>query len=314
MFTIKRVLSAEFLKDLVKSTAKGIESRDCFFDQLHYVNRHFIERHKPFLAGIVAKAISPLHPGITGDDLVVVNDFVAPVNLENAQIHARNKGNKYDWHVDGIDRSVGPCYNLWIPVYPPSTLKKLDSQSLFDVIERRTMPELYLENGDPRANELSDPMKLPVDGNLLCRYLGVSSQYTVRESVLLQCVTGKLELFPRAQLRPTCVVEPQLGDVFLFNSNQYHASGPSSFARIAISIKFLVKEPAHGFRLVSTLPYPHLTGWLGVFLGCYYQFGDFTSYREYLEPVIALQQASLRMNQDKLHSIHALLNAIHQEL
>jgi hypothetical protein len=314
MFKIKQALSTAFLKGLVKSTLAGIESRDCFYDQFHYVNRHFIEEHKPFLAGIVAQAIAHAHPGIAADELVVVNDFVAPVNLENAQIHTQDQNNKYGWHIDGIDRSMGPCYNLWIPLYQNSALKNLDIQSLMDVLERSRNSELYLENGDPRAHALMDPLSLPAPAATICEYLGITSEYTLRQNVLLHCLNGRLELFPRARLNPTSVIKPQLGDVFVFSSNQYHASGPSSLPRIAISIKFLVGEARHGFRVRSPLSYSPLSGWMGVFLGSYYQFGDFTSYRKYLGPLIDLQQGTLAKNQAKLNCVHGVLSAIHKEL
>lgn len=314
MFNIKQALSNVFLKELVKSTATGIERRDCFYDQLHYVNRRFIEEHKPLLAGIVAQAIAPLHPGITTEDLQVVNDFVAPVNLENAQIHTHHQNNKYDWHFDGIDRSIGPCYNLWIPLYSKTASRDLDFQSLMDVLERGKNPGLYLENGDPRAISLIDPLNLSVPTATICEYLGIGSEYTLRENLLLESITGKIELFPRAWLKPTNVIKPQNGDVFVFNSSQYHASGPSSAPRVAISVKFLVSEARHGFRIRSVLPHAHLAGWLGAFLGSYYQFGDFTSYRRFLAPLIALQRGTLEKNQARLNCIHGVLMAIHEEL
>jgi len=314
MFKIKQALSRGFLKDLVKSTAAGIESRDCFYDQLHYINRHFIEEHKPLLAGIVAQAIAPLHPGIIADELVIVNDFVAPVNLEDAQIHTAHRNNKYGWHVDGIDRSIGPCYNLWIPLYRNGALKDTDFQSLIDVLGRRENPKLYLENGDPRAYALIDPLSLSAPAATICEYLGISSEYALRQNLLLHCLSGKLELHPRAHLNPTTVIKPQIGDVFVFSSSQYHASGPSSLARIAISIKFLVREPRHGFRVLSAVPQVHLAGWVGVFLGSYYQFGDFSSYRKYLSPLIALEQGTLAKNQAKLNCVHSELMAIQKEI
>jgi hypothetical protein len=154
VFHLKQVLSAEFLRQLAESTAQGIARRDCFYDQLHYVNRRFVVEHFERLAGLVVNAVRELHPGITSRDLTYVNDFVAPVNLANAQIHTESKDNKYAWHNDGIDRVLRPCYNLWIPLYRRAALNQLDDRSLFDVLTPAACPRLYDAEGNLRCGYL----------------------------------------------------------------------------------------------------------------------------------------------------------------
>jgi hypothetical protein len=317
MIKIAQVLPNSFCKELIKSTISGIKDKNCYYDQLHYVNRRFIASNYDFISEIVASNLQNIMPGLKSSDLVYVNDFVAPVNLENAQIHTKDKSNKYGWHIDGIDRSIGPCFNLWIPFYRKAALRNLNNQSLFNVIERGNSPLLYKENGDPRANAIVYPEELhPVNIDLTTRYLGISRK-NLMENVILPCLNGRIEIVSKDSLVQTEVVKPKLGDGFIFASNQYHASGASSLERIGISIKFLVSNRKFGFRHLlnedrsGSLP---LSNWLGLFLGCYDQFGDFKSYENFIDDCILGEQFALNTNQLKLDSIRYVLEEIFSEM
>ena len=315
MFHLEKVIPNELLVDLVNCSIRGLENKDCYFDQFHYLNREVVNSHLSFLTELVAEQIAPFHPGLCVADLTYVNDFVAPVNLEGARIHADNEDNKYGWHVDGIDRSIGPCYNLWIPLYRQSALKGSDDKSIFDVIERKNTPNLYYENGDPKTygpliypNDLDDrELELARD------YLGVSSE-ELNESVMLTCNSGRLETLPENKIVKTSVTRPVMGDAYLFSSNQLHSSGPSNFERIGISIKFIVNNRDLGFRDIRvghTLP---LQSWADLFIGCYYQFDDFTSYRKYLGVCIANEFEVLTQHKKKIDCVLLVLRQIRNEL
>ena len=317
MHKIEQTLSTSFLKELTLSTIQGLEKKDCFYDQFHYVNRHFVEKNYEFLSTIICNVIEQFHPGLKNSDLAFVNDFVAPVNLEDAQIHTQNMDNKYGWHIDGIDRSIGPCYNLWIPLFRRESLSVIDDKSLFDVIERTSVPSLYLDNGDPISNGFFLPSDLEVDEQKLAQqFIGISDD-VMGSSVLLHGVSGKIQAFPCDELRTTPVVKPELGDAYVFSSNQYHASGSSSFARVGISIKFIVKNPELGFRKLLTedrsgqLP---LTSWYSLYMGSYDQFDDFTSYQDYIDFSISNQKDVLDENQNKIDCVKNEMNHILNEL
>lgn len=317
MLHIKQALSADFIKDLIRSTIKGIEFKDCYYDQLHYINRNFIRLNSEFLTGIVLCALSRLYPKITADDLVYVNDFVAPINLQNARIHTNQKNNKYGWHVDGIDRSIGPCYNLWIPLYQNKLKCMLNNSSLFDVLEPENNPELYDENNEPKSGYLIDPDQLSEEGRYLtCKFLGITEKELLG-GIIVPTKNGNIEIFPRKNLKLSEVVGPQLGDVYVFNSNQYHASGPSDVERIGISIKFLVRSTTFGFQKKNFDLYSRqlpLANWESLFVGCYNQFGDFTSYEKYIGYLILNEQYALHANQDKLNCISNSLKKVYDEI
>lgn len=314
MIKIERLLPNSVCKELIQSTINGIKDKNCYYDQLHYVNRKFIARNYDFISEIVVSNLQNIMPGLKPSDLVYVNDFVAPVNLENAQIHTQDKSNKYGWHIDGIDRSIGPCFNLWIPFYRKAALKNLNNQSLFNVIERGSSPLLYKENGDPKANYIIYPEELRPDQiDVVCRFLDISKK-SLMESIILPCLNGRIEIIPKDALIQTEVIKPQLGDGFIFASNQYHASGASSFERIGISIKFLVSNEKFGFRDLGRGGSLPLSSWHSLFLGCYDQFGDFKSYENFIDYCILGEQAALNDNQLKLDSISHVLEEILSEI
>lgn len=317
MDRLEQVIPKDIIKGLISSTLEGLKSGDHFYDQFHYVNRKFIDQNLDVFSSIVADAIEKDHPGVTASDLAYVNDFVAPVNLDNAQIHTRHKTNKYEWHVDGIDRSIGPCYNLWIPLYRKSALANLDDRSLFDVLERNNVPELYQPNGDPVAVQLYDGQR--EDEKMLAvaqQFIGVSKDEMSR-SVFYHCKSGKMKIIPKNKLNKTSVIRPIIGDAYIFNSSQIHSSGPSDFERIGISIKFIVKNPKHGFRKVmnenraQSLP---LTSWGSLFVGCYDQFEDFTSFKNYIDFCIMDEKVMTARNQSKVDSVKTVLEEIMLEV
>lgn len=315
MFHLEKVIPNEYLVDLVNCSIRGLENKDCYFDQFHYLNREFVSSHLSFLTELVAEKIAPLYPGLCVTDLTYVNDFVAPVNLESARIHADNEENRYSWHVDGIDRSIGPCYNLWIPLFRQSALAGSDDKSVFDLIERKKTPELYYDNGDPKTyGPLLYPSNLDdIDLELARDYLGVSSE-ELSESVMLTSNSGRLEILPEKKIVKTSVTRPKMGDAYLFSSNQIHSSGPSNFERIGISIKFIVNNRDLGFRDIRvgrTLP---LQSWGDLFVGCYYQYDDFTSYRKYLGVCIANEFEVLTQHKKEIDSVLLVLRQIRKEL
>ena len=311
VFHLKQALSAEFLKELAESTARGLGRRDCFYDQFHYVNRRFVEEHFEKLAGLVVAAVSDVRPGVTTRDLTYVNDFVAPVNLANAQIHTRVKGNKYDWHNDGIDRTVRPCYNLWIPLYRQSALGALDDQSLFDVLTPASCPRLYDADGELRQGVLWRT-KAPSSLNREIASKLVDVPLDELDDYMYFHGGGKTEKIPLDELTPVSVVRPRLGDCYVFDSSYLHASGPSTFERVGISIKFLLNNPALGFRAMPQGAVPG--GWLGMFVCWYGKQGGFSAYQEVLDMYIKHEQPLLQANADKLDCVRSVLLQVSSEL
>jgi hypothetical protein len=62
VFQLKQALSSDFLRQLADSTVQGLARRDCFYDQFHCVNRHFVAEHFEELASLLVNSISELHP------------------------------------------------------------------------------------------------------------------------------------------------------------------------------------------------------------------------------------------------------------
>lgn len=316
MLQLKKAIPNNLISDLVQSTILGLENKDCYFDQFHYVNRHFVDKNLEFFTTLIAKALNPKHPGITSSDLTFVNDFVAPVNLENAQIHTGRKDNKYDWHIDGIDRVMGPCYNLWIPLYRKSALKKSDDQSLFDVMEKKNVPGLYTEKGEAKTYFFIDPLALSKEEFLLAQDYLNTSEKTLTESVVLYCLNGKSEVFPHDKFKLTSVTSPEIGDAYLFSSSEFHSSGPSEFERVGITLKFIVNNAEQGFKHISNenrMIRP-LAGWDNLFLGCYFQFGELTSYQKYIDLCIGWEREQLESHEKEVNCVLSVLREIQQEI
>lgn len=311
MFYLKRVLSVEFLKELAESTVQGLARRDCFYDQFHYVNRRFVEKHFEQLAGLVTESLRESRPGITTDDLTYVNDFVAPVNLANAQIHTEVKENKYGWHNDGIDRVLRPCYNLWIPLYRKSALIGLDDRSVFDVLTPDSCPGLYHADGSLRCESIWSAKHLSrYDREIVSKLVGVPLTH-LDDYVYFNNGT-KIEKLSLLELTPLSVVRPQLGDCYVFDSRHLHASGPSAFERVGISVKFMVTAPKLGFR---ALPHAHVPdSWCGMFICWYHQFGSFSAYQDALDLYIQREQPLLERNADKLECVREVLMEVSDEL
>ncbi len=311
MFHLKSVFSAELLEELAESTVQGLARRDCFYDQFHYVNRRFVEKHFEELAGLVVESVRGLRPGITTSDLTYVNDFVAPVNLTNAQIHTQVKENKYGWHNDAIDRVLGPCYNIWIPLYRKSAITGLDGQSVFDVLTPASCPGLYHAGGGLRcAYFWSTRRHSPCDREIVSKLVGVP--LTDLDDYVYFNVGAGIEKMSLSALTPVSVVRPQLGDCYVFDSSHFHASGPSTFERVGISVKFLVNNPRLGFRALPHGLMPN--GWCGMFICWYHQSGSFSAYQDVLDTYIKGEQPLLERNADKLECVSEVLEEVSDEL
>lgn len=315
MFHLKRALPARLLKELAESTAEGLARRDCFFNQFHYVNRRFVAKHFEQLAGLVVAAVSAAHPGITTRDLTYVNDFVVPVNLSNAQIHSHLRNNKYVWHADGIDRVLQPCYNLWIPLYRRAALAGLDDRSVFDVLTPAACPRFYDADGRLKYDNFPwDPEPLPPpDRLLLAKLVGIPAS-SVGDYLYFHDGNRTTKVTP-AELTAVSVVRPQLGDCHVFNSSHLHASGPSAFERIGVSIKFLVSNPERGFRVLPHSSSPFAPGgWWGMFVSWYDRSGNLSAYQEVLDMYLARERPMLERNADKLDCVRSVLLQIAAEL
>jgi hypothetical protein len=313
MFHLEQVLSMKLLRELAESTAKGLARRDCFYDQLHYVNRRFVAEHFEQLAGLVVEAVRQVRPGITLRDLTYVNDFVSPVNLSNAHIYVNSgvKENKYGWHNDAIDRWLRPCYNLWIPLYPASTLAQLDDESLFDVLTPASCPKLYDAQGSVRCDYFwSTQMLPPVDRQVVSRLVGLPLG-SLDDYVYFNSSAGTQKVL-LSELTPVSVVRPQLGDCYVFDSSNQHASGPSGFERVGISVKFLVNNPELGFRIFPHSMVP--VGWAGMFICWYDQFRSFRAYQDVIDLYIEREQPLLEQNKDKLECVRDFLLRVGAEL
>lgn len=318
MIKLTQALSDDLLLQLVRSTLNGIATKDCFYNQLHYINRGFIDANFAQLTSIMAEGLADLHPGISADDIAYVNDFVAPVNLVDSavrNVHPSNRGNKYQWHIDTIDQWFGPCYNLWIPLYRQQALAQLDDRSLFNVMDPEGLDELYDADGLPRTDQLADGANRPPGYlNIVEEFSGIDID-SLRQSFVYYDAKGKIGVLPKDQIYTQSVRRPDLGDAFIFQSNQFHASGPSKFERVGISIKFIVSNPQLGFKEYDSFRHPApMQGWEGVFTGCYAQFKDFTSFRKYLPECIANEQNMLHKNQHKLDNIASVLTDIESEM
>ncbi|MEI5640040.1 MULTISPECIES: hypothetical protein [unclassified Pseudoalteromonas] len=318
MLKLDKAIPHELLLALVRSTIRGVEAKDCFYNQLHYVNRRFVEAHSDELLNIVVDSLSEIYPGICQGDIAYVNDFVAPVNLQNSAVRPvteLNKENKYQWHVDSIDQWMGPCYNLWIPLYRQSALENLNEQPLFEVMTSEEVPSLYGKNNVPKTNFLVDGATQAPDYLALAgEFTGVDVE-TLRHSYLYHDAKGKIAVLPKSEMTSTSVVQPELGDAYLFRANQFHSSGPSKFERIGIAMKFIITNPKYGFKEHDEFRFPPpFAGWEGLFTGCYAQFKDFTSFKKYIDFSIVGEQVELRRNQDKLNNICAVLSEIEEEL
>lgn len=314
MFQLKQALPAKFLRELAESTARGIARRDCFYDQFHYVNRRFVAQHFERLAGLVVEAVREVRPGITPRDLVYINDFVAPVNLANAQIHSQFKNNQYVWHNDAIDHVLKPCYNLWIPLYRRSALAGLDDRSVFDVLTPAAGPRFYDADGALKcAFPWSPKLLFPYDREIFSRLVGVPMEHL--DEYLYFHDGERTEKISPAELRPVSVVRPELGDCWVFDSSCLHASGPSGFERVGISIKFLVSNPELGFRVLRHSSSPFAMGaWWGMFISWYEQRGTFSAYEEALDMYLARERPLLERNADKLECVRAILQQVAHEL
>lgn len=315
MFHLRQVLSAQFLQELAESTAQGIARRDCFFNQFHYVNRRFVAKHFEQLAGLVVDAVREVHPGITTRDLTYVNDFVAPINLANAQIHSHLRNNKYVWHTDVIDRVFQPCYNLWIPFYRRSALSGLDDQSVFDVLTPASCPRFYDADGNYKYDNFpwSPDVLPPHDRELLARLVDVPAARL--DHYVIFHDGQRTEKVAAAELTPVSVVRPKLGDCHVFSSKCLHASGPSRFERIGISIKFLVNNPQLGFRVLPHSSSPLAPGgWWGMFVSWYERYGTFSAYKDVLHMYLERERPQLEMNADKLECVRSILLQIAHEL
>src|SRR6185437_9347875 len=313
MFHRKQVLSTKLLRDLADSTARGLARRDCFYDQFHYVNRKFVAEHFEQLAGFVVESVRHLRPGITTRDLTYVNDFVSPVNLAYAHVYLNSdvKENRYGWHNDAIDRWLRPCYNLWIPLYPPSTRAELDDQSLFDVLTPVSCPPLYDADGNGRCEFFwRTQMLSPLDREIVSNLVGLPLT-RLDDYVYFNSSAGTKKV-PLSELTPVPVLRPQLGDCYVFDSSNQHASGPSGFERVGISVKFLVNNPELGFRVLphSMLP----IGWAGMFICWYDQFRSFRAYEDVIDMYIEREQSLLEKNADKLECVRELLLQVCAEL
>ncbi|RJE73426.1 hypothetical protein BGP78_18595 [Pseudoalteromonas sp. MSK9-3] len=318
MLKLDKPIPNRLLLGLVHSTITGIEKKDCFYDQLHYVNRKFIESNSDEFLDIVIDGLKDLHPGLSRSDIAYVNDFVAPVNLENSAVRPvseLNKENKYQWHIDSIDQWMGPCYNLWIPLYRQKALGKLDEKPLFEVMTAEDVPSLYDEDSFPKSNFLIDGETQSPD------YLSVAQEFTsldmrtLKESFLYYDAKGKISTLSKSDMKTSCVVKPSLGDAYIFRANQFHSSGPSQFERIGIAVKVIITNPKFGFKEHDKFRYPPpFAGWEGLFAGCYAQYKDFTSFKKYLDFSIVGEQVELRKNQEKLDNINIVLSEIAQEM
>ena len=318
MYKLENAISNDILTGLIDSTITGIENKDCFYNQLHYVNRAFVETHFNELADVVVAGLAKVHPGITRNDIAYVNDFVAPVNLENSAVRpvtVVNQENKYAWHIDSIDQWMGPCYNLWIPVYRQQALPSLDDRALFEVITTDDMPELYDDNRFPKTDHLTDgASQHPMHLSVVQDFTGVDVPQ-LKNSMIYHDAKGKVHTFLKNQIKTTAVVKPEMGDAWIFQASQLHSSGPSQFERIGLAMKFIVTNPELGFKEQTEFRYPApLDGWEGLFAGCYAQYKDFTSYKKYLDLCIQGEQVELRSNQDKLDNIVSVLREIKAEL
>lgn len=314
MFRLKQVLSAAMLKELAESTADGLDRRDCFYDQFHYVNRRFVAKHFEQLAALVVSAVSELHPGVSIRDITYVNDFVSPVNLPNAAIHNQEKSNRYGWHSDAIDWIFRPCYNLWIPLYCRAALNDVDDRSVFDVLTPAGCPRFYDACGKLQCSVPWSPRGLPQSereafSKLVSVPIGDLDNY-------LYFHTGERveKMFP-SELTPVSVVRPRLGDCYVFDSSSLHASGPSGFERVGISIKFLLHNPALGFHILPHLLSPVGMGtWLGMFIFWYEQYGTFSAYQDVLDIYLRRERDMLDRNSTKLECVRAVLLQVAREL
>jgi hypothetical protein len=300
-----------FLETLVENSIQQSCNSQFFYDQMHFVNMKFITDNLDHFTRVLVKALSETYPRCIADDFVYVNDFLAPVNLENAQIHTNNSSNAYGWHTDFIDRRVGPCYNVWIPLYCEREGNMFDDNAVLEVKNSTLAHDLGLDwffnfdefapPGQNLARKIFDDIERPENATL------VGWSRTNQRLLFLD------KDFVHEDVKK--VFKLEMGDALVFDSSQLHRSGPSSFARVGISIKFLYKPLSEDRFPSAPLPsnMPFAVGdWGRLFDFCWRQFGDYHAFLKYV-PELILQdknQEKILENMSKIESVVGELKKI----
>jgi hypothetical protein len=311
----ENAFSHEFLKRLVENTIKNGEEGRFVYDQMHFVNMDFILENKGVFCDLLAKELENCFPDCKADDFAYVNDFVAPVNLDNAQIHTADKKNKYSAHVDAIDRFVGPCYNIWIPLF--SSDESYDGMPLLQVLHATSSPNIYdfsLGYSLIEDREDNDDRKML---DFYDRWLRECTGSTHKKGSVatFSHVKGRWFFFDREYVNRfwKSVFLTKMGSAVIFDSSQIHQSGDTSFRRVGISIKFIYK-PALTTRAI--FPHGHLTSWSNIFLLTWQQTDDLTKFIDFVPDLVQLErnQKEVEENSSKIKCIVEELKKIKDKM
>jgi hypothetical protein len=131
-----------------------------------------------------------------------------------------------------VDRFVGPCFNMWIPLFND---EDYDGKTLLEVKSRDpAFPYSMYSLADKSAFQ-----NCPV-GSQFCAQNDIDLKdkelllfFDVGANRYRTCKAEELERGMHGIYRGS------IGDVCIFESSQLHRSGESSFPRIGISIKVI---------------------------------------------------------------------------
>jgi hypothetical protein len=98
---VRSAFSKAFLSDMMEELLARMRGGQFIADQMHFMGMPYVLKHLDHFTDVLAKALQERIPGCRGSEFAYVNDFVAPVNLQNASIHTLRPDNKYSLHIDG---------------------------------------------------------------------------------------------------------------------------------------------------------------------------------------------------------------------
>jgi hypothetical protein len=309
-FRMPAAFSKDFLLELVALVLPRMSSGEFVADQLHFVAMPFALKNTQLFGEVLSQALRERYPGCTAKDFCYVNDFVAPVNLQNANIHTSRPDNKYELHIDGVDRFVGPCFNVWIPLFDNEDAYDLETLLEVKAGDSRWYEQHYLYClanktdllEESSAVEFCKATRINVDDDSVLFF-------DVRKGKLVSCATTELE---RGMIG---VQRGALGDAVVFESALLHRSGKSSFPRVGFSFKFLYK-PALEFRRKPHEPMD-LGDWMGLYVMSICQNpDDVMSFVALVPHAIASKKNLKRISKQKTQTcnIIAKLERIRQKL
>jgi hypothetical protein len=303
MEVVKNALSNDFLAEFVRSSIINMENKKFFSTHdtdfvMTYCNFGFLMKHKETFGEILVKALRKRFPNCSVDDFVYINDFTANVNIPGIERREKDSiytsSNKLGWHRDGTDSYIGPCYNLWIPLF--SSEFQYDNKS-------------YLEYVNPESEMNAHPSNILFEHEFFVRnevaaknmqFLGLPQPssdvfyYWNNQEPKWACEkTSEIDAAKKSVFRSI------LGDAYVFDSSIYHKSGSSMTPRIALSAKFLYKPLLKVHRFPPRQPFP--SSWISLLLSCYLTNGNIECSHDLIPEMI---ESAAKITKNQTHVVH----------